>query len=231
MLKAIVFDMDDTLYPESAYVRSGFRAVADWAAEQYQWGADESYTVLTRLFDEGVRGDTFNRWLTAQGHTEPDVCAEECVRVYRTHQPTLTPYEDIPALLRELKPRYKVGLVSDGYLAVQQAKFKALALTEWFDAIVFSDQWGRDSWKPSPRPFVEVLSLLGVEGPEAVYIGDNPTKDFIGARQVGMKTLWYKPAEGVYADRQPPTEAHHPDLILTSYRDLLHTLEQLAPQL
>jgi putative hydrolase of the HAD superfamily len=231
MLKAVVFDMDDTLYPESAYVLSGFRAVADWAAEQYQWGAEDSYQDLARLFNEGVRGDTFNRWLTAQGHTMPEAGAEECVRVYRGHQPTLKPYEDIPELLRALKPRYKLGVVSDGYLTVQQAKFKALALTEWFDAVVFSDQWGQDAWKPSPRPFVEVLALLGVEGPDAVYIGDNPTKDFIGARQVGMKTLWYQPDGGVYADRQPPTEAHYPDQILTSYRDLLDTLEQFAFQL
>ncbi len=227
MIKAVVFDMDDTLYPESAYVRSGFRAVANWAADTYQWPADDSYTMLTTLFDQGVRGDTFNHWLAAYGHDTPDVVAE-CVRVYRDHQPTLTPYEDIPALLRDLKPLYKIGLVSDGFLMAQQAKFAALALVDWFDVLVFSDQWGRDAWKPSTRPFEEVLRLLGVTGPQAVYIGDNPTKDFFGARQVGMKTLWYRHEGGVYADKQPPTDAHHPDGILMSYQDLQHTLEQFA---
>lgn len=230
MLKAVVFDMDDTLYPESAYVRSGFRAVSDWAAERYQWDASESCTLLNTLFDQGVRGDTFNRWLAAHGQETPDSVAE-CVRVYRDHQPTITPYDDIPMLLKELKPHYKLGLVSDGYLTVQQAKFAALGLGEWFDAVVFSDQWGREFWKPSPRPFEDVLARLNVTASDAVYIGDNPTKDFIGARQLGMKTVWYRPEGGVYADKQPPTEAHHPDRILTSYQDLLNTLEQFAPQL
>lgn len=161
MLKVIIFDMDDTLYPESAYVHSGFHAVADWVAEQYQWDAEESYQILANLFNEGVRGDTFNRWLTIQGHAMPDVGAAECLRVYRGHQPTLTPYQGLPDLLRLLKPRYKLGLLGDGYLAVQQRKFKALGLTEWFDAVVFSDQWGREAWKPSSRPFIEVGLSLG----------------------------------------------------------------------
>src|SRR5687768_13557657 len=107
MLKAIIFDMDDTLYPESAYVLSGFRAVADWAAERYQWNVTESYQILANLFHEGVRGDTFNRWLTMQGHPMPEVGVEECVQVYREHQPTLTPYEGVPELLCSLKTYYK----------------------------------------------------------------------------------------------------------------------------
>jgi putative hydrolase of the HAD superfamily len=231
MLKAIIFDMDDTLYPETAYVFSGFRAVAEWGEQRCQWNAAESYQILSKLFHEGVRGDTFNRWLTIQGHPMPEVGAEECVRVYRNHQPTISLYEGVPDLLRTLKRCYKLGMLGDGYLAVQQKKFKALELAQWFDAVVFSDQWGRESWKPSTRPFIEMLALLGVEGSEAVYIGDNPTKDFIGARQVGMKTLWYQSADGLYVHREPPTKAHYPDQILTSYRDLFHTLEQFAFQL
>lgn len=226
MLKAIVFDMDDTLYPESAYVRSGFRAVADWAAGRYAWEAEASYAALNALFEAGVRGDTFNRWLAAQNADESMV--QDCLQVYRAHTPTLTPYDDIPLLLRALKPHYKLGLVSDGYLAVQQAKFAALALGEWFDAVVFSDQWGREHWKPSTRPFEAVLALLGVAAEEAVYIGDNPKKDFLGARQIGMKTLWYKPAAaGIYDAHTPPTPDHAAHLTLASYQDLMHTLQQL----
>lgn len=225
MLKAIVFDMDDTLYPESAYVRSGFRAVAAWAAGRYAWDAEASYGALNALFEQGVRGDTFNRWLAAQQAEESAV--QDCLQVYRAHAPTLTPYEEIPSLLAALRPQYKLGLVSDGYLAVQQAKFAALGLAAWFDAVVFSDQWGRDHWKPSPRPFQEVLALLGVDAPEAVYIGDNPRKDFYGARQVGMKTLWYRPAGGIYDAQTPPAPEYAADLTLATYADLMHTLDQL----
>ena len=69
--QAIVFDLDDTLYPERAYVLSGFRAVAAWAAGELGLPVTQGFAELRRLFDDGVRGDTFNRWLESHGF-QPD---------------------------------------------------------------------------------------------------------------------------------------------------------------
>ena len=61
--KAIIFDMDDTLYPERHYVLSGFRAVAKWFEANYGVSYETSGQTLISLFNKGIRGNTFNIWL------------------------------------------------------------------------------------------------------------------------------------------------------------------------
>ena len=56
-----------------------------------------------------------------------------------------------------------MGLLSDGYLEVQQNKFKALDLAVFFDAVLFTDELGRQYWKPHTRPFKVLLQRLGVK--------------------------------------------------------------------
>jgi len=118
-LRAVIFDLDDTLYPERDYVLSGFRAVAQWAQRELGVCYEEGYTRFERLYGEGVRGTTFNQWLREAGFPEEPWVAE-MVRVYRCHQPDIQPFECVPALLERLGQRYDLGLISDGYLQVQQ---------------------------------------------------------------------------------------------------------------
>lgn len=216
---AVIFDLDDTLYPERQYVLSGFRAVAAWAEAQLAIPAAEGFAELRQLFDCGVRGDTYNRWLAARGLLSETYVAE-MVRVYRQHPPTLTPFAEVPALVSALRKRYRLGLVSDGYLAVQQRKLAALGLVDHLDAAVFSDTWGRAAWKPSEQPFRAVLSQLGVDASRALYVADNPIKDFLGARRIGMGTVRVRWPEGEYAHLEPPTADHAADVTCASLSEL-----------
>lgn len=217
--QAAIFDLDDTLYPEHDYVLSGFRAVSAWAETHLGIPAVQGFMELKALLDAGVRGNTFDRWLAS--HQIPvNGAIQELVHIYRNHQPTLTPFPEVPALLASLKDTYRLGLLSDGYLEVQQRKLYALNLTHYFDAIVFSDEWGREAWKPSVKPFKEILARLGTEAGASIYVGDNPIKDFLGARQLGMFTIWVKRPEGFYTSKQPPTAKHAPDLTLESLVEL-----------
>lgn len=218
-LRAIVFDLDDTLYPEHTYVMSGFHAVATWIEAQVGIAQDESFSRLQCLYHSGVRGDTFNQWLEGIG-IAPTPWIPQLVKVYREHFPQITPYPEVMALLPELRQRFRVGLVSDGYLEVQQSKFRALGLDQYFDGVVFSDELGADAWKPSSRPFLLVLERLAVAGREAIYIADNPQKDFIGARKVGMRTVRIRRPDGVYAHLEPASPEFVPDIELTNLVDL-----------
>ena len=217
--QAVIFDLDDTLYPEREYVLSGFRAVAQWAAEHAGIHAGEGYAGLHALFEQGVRGDTFNRWAAMHGH-DPAVLVPAYVRVYREHQPALTPFDGIPELLVALRAHYRLGLLSDGYLDVQRRKLAGLQLAEYFDAIMFSDELGRAAWKPSPQPFEEVARRLGIAPSAAVYVADNPAKDFLGARRAGMASIWLHRPGGEYTSLAPATPDHMPDLTVTTLADL-----------
>ncbi|MDP9314587.1 MAG: HAD family hydrolase [Chloroflexota bacterium] len=217
--QAIVFDLDDTLYPECDYVLSGFKAVAAWAEVNLDIAAEQGFAQLQALFDQGVRGDTFNRWLDMHRLNSTTLIAR-LIKVYREHTPTITCFPEIQDMLAELHRSCKLGLVSDGYLDVQQRKFTALDVAHHFDAVVFSDQWGREFWKPHTRPFETVLSKLGVEGDDAVYVADNPSKDFLGARQLGMLTIWFKRHGGEYVRLSPPTPDYAPDTTVSTLDDL-----------
>jgi putative hydrolase of the HAD superfamily len=224
-LKAIIFDMDDTLYPEQAFVFSGFRAVAAWAETQWQIPANEGYARLLELFHAGARGDTFNRWLDGYGFPEVAQAVPQLVAVYREHEPEIELFPEVPAILARLKHRFRLGLISDGYLAVQQRKLAALQIAGIFESVIFSDQWGREAWKPAARPYEAALAQLCVSPEEAVYIADNPKKDFLGARQVGMWSIWLRQPEGEYSHLQPASIAHEPHITVQSWPELSEFFE------
>lgn len=219
--RGIVFDLDDTLYPERDYVLSGFRAVAAWASHHLGLPAEQGFSELRSLFERGVRGDTFDRWLGAHGLAP--YLAKQLVSVYREHQPVLVPFAGVADLLDALGEKHSLGLLTDGYLAVQRRKLAALDLAHHFDAAVFSDELGREAWKPSPEPYREILDRLGMASSEAVYVADNPLKDFLGARRVGMSTVRFRCAGGEYARLEPPTCEHAPDAEVSSIDELRQT--------
>jgi putative hydrolase of the HAD superfamily len=238
--RAIIFDLDDTLYAERDYVLSGFRAVARWAEAALGIPAAPGYAALERLFAQGVRGDTFNTWLAAhhaptgdgenkaESATHSASIVAQMVEVYREHTPQLAPFPEVPPLLERLATSYRLGLVSDGYLAVQQRKWAALGLERFFGAVVFSDELGREHWKPSPRPFEIVTARLGVPPEAAVYVADNPHKDFLGARRAGLGAVWLRRPDGEYTTHEPATPDHAPTVTIAELAELEPWLSELG---
>jgi putative hydrolase of the HAD superfamily len=226
--RAIVFDLDDTLYPERDYVLSGFRAVAAWAEPNLGILAEQGFAEMQALLDQGVRGEIFNRWLERHSLLDGGSVAH-LVELYRQHEPKISLFPEVTGLLSSLRTQYYLGLVTDGYREVQQRKLAALNLAGYFDAVVFADEWGLEAWKPSPVPFYAVLERLGHLSPaESVYVADNPTKDFLGARRVGMATVWVRRPTGFYANQEPADLEHQPDIRVTSLDELSPALRRLT---
>ena len=186
MIRAIAFDLDDTLYPEVQFVYSGYRAVSEAVRQQLGFEIDDD---LVALFEAGQRGDLFTPVL--QMHLGPveEAFIRQLIEVYRQHKPTLRPFPEVRKVLEELKPSYRLAIVSDGWLGVQDRKLQALQIRPYFDVVVFSDKWGRDCWKPHPYAYEECARLLSLNPTSMVYVGDNPTKDFIAPCMMGMKTI------------------------------------------
>jgi putative hydrolase of the HAD superfamily len=225
-LKAIVFDLDDTLYSERDFVLSGFQAVANWGSVNLGISQVIGYSTLSNLYHQGIRNNTFNKWLEIH-HVQPAGIVPKLLDVYRQHLPTISPFTESINLLKTIADSYKIGLVSDGYLAVQQRKWAALGLDSFFDAVVFSDSLGRANWKPSTAPFELVLAELKIAPAESVYIGDNPLKDFLGARQLGMYTIQVDHPESEYGQLQPPSSDHYPHFTIGSLTEVLTTIDKI----
>jgi len=199
MFRAVIFDLDDTLYPEMEYVKAAFRHTAAFLSVRYGLEKETvSEQMLENLLKNG-RGRIFNR-ISEQYHLNADI--SELVNIYRETEPVLHLYPDAEAVLLKLKEiNSSTGLITDGYAAVQRAKVKALHLENRIKSVIVTDELGMDEQgrrysKPSPFVFQRCLDELCCKPEDAVYIGDNPQKDFIGARQLGMKTIRVVREEG-----------------------------------
>lgn len=204
MAPLLVFDLDDTLYSESHYVLSGFRAVDAFLRQHH--ALPGFFEKAASLFDKGVRGNTFNLALQALGRADTPALIQTLLEVYRSHTPTLTLFSDAQWALQHFSSQHRLALLTDGFLVSQHQKVEALGLRRFFETMVFSDEWGREFWKPHRRPFEEVMRRLQARGENCVYIADNPKKDFIAPRQLGWDTIHILRPRGEYANVETTLE-------------------------
>lgn len=185
--RGVVLDLDDTLYLERDYVRSGFAAVGHHLAEISDVRADSVAAHLWNRFMSGERGRHFDELVASDPALRDRVSVAELVDVYRHHTPDIELLPGTRELLDELRSSGRpTGVISDGALASQSAKVQALGLGELVDGpVVLTDEWGRASWKPHPRAFLHVQQAWDLPPAEMVYVGDNPHKDFDAPRALG----------------------------------------------
>jgi len=217
-VSVIVFDLDDTLYPERAYVESGFAAVARAFADRLA----ASFDLLERMKALAASSDrrrVFNVVCAEARAPDPDGLAAEMVDTYRRHMPSITLFPDAAAALARLRGRYRLALISDGYLVSQNAKLDALGIRPIFEAVYLTDEWGREYWKPHPRAFEAVMQQFAVSAPACAYISDNPAKDFVAPNALGWRTIRILRPGGVYADATAPPGGE-PSVTIASLDDL-----------
>jgi putative hydrolase of the HAD superfamily len=193
----VVFDIDDTLYLERDYVRSGFAHVGAWVEEEF--GFAGFFERCWDAFCSGVRGRVFD--IALAGYRDADRgLVGRLVERYRSHAPTISLLPDADDALRRLAERYRLAALSDGPLVSQRAKVKALGLVGRLDPIVLTDDLGSGHGKPALDGFRLIEERLGSAGPACCYVGDNPLKDFQGPARLGWRTLRVRRPQGLHHD-------------------------------
>jgi putative hydrolase of the HAD superfamily len=188
-MKAILFDLDNTLYPEINFVKSGFKTVADYLGSTYNLDADSLFKQMLDILQRDGRGKVFDSLLYKLGlYVEEKV--KLLVYLYRTHRPGIYLYDDVLPTLNHLRGiGMRLGLVTDGMASVQRNKIVALSLESLFDVIICTEELSKECRKPSIEPYKIALDLLQVSPSEAVYVGDDPAKDFLGPNSMGILTI------------------------------------------
>jgi putative hydrolase of the HAD superfamily len=182
----LVFDLDDTLYEELSYVRSGLAAVADHAAGATGRDRATLLVLLEAALAEG-RSGVFDRAFERAGvHTARLV--RRCVGVYRTHTPAISLWPAAERCLQRFADHRRF-LVTDGVTSAQGRKVAALGLQPRFEKLFLTYRYGRRRSKPSPYCFERIRTLTGARACDIVYVADNPRKDFVGIRPLGFGTI------------------------------------------
>lgn len=218
MTPVVVFDLDDTLYLERDFVRSGFAAVGAWLAAHH--GVGDFETHAWGLFLAGRRGDVFDRTLPRLGLQPEAALIRSLVGVYREHQPQIRLEPATADLLSELSGRARLAVLTDGYHDTQRRKVAALALEAWCRPVVCTDQWGREHWKPSPRGFLHLQQAFEVPPEGCIYIGDNPAKDFRAPRALGWRTLRVRHPLGEHARADAASPLDQADATVTGLAEV-----------
>lgn len=188
-LDAVIFDLDDTLYSEKEYVRSGYRKVAE------HFGQPELAEQLWTVFKRG--GRAIDEVLEANGL---EVHKEEALRIYRFQEPEIHLYPGVAEMLDQIRRTKKVGIITDGRPEGQRAKLHALGIQ--VDKIIVTDELGGVGFrKPNEMAFRLMQEKFLIPFENMIYVGDNLQKDFIAPESLGMRSAYFKNPDGLYSRR------------------------------
>lgn len=190
--RIVIFDLDDTLYSEKEYVRSGYAEIAKNfkkidAMEEKLWTAFEN------------KEPAINYVLEQEGMLT-DEAVNFCLNIYRNHIPNITLYPEAKKLLALLKEKgIRLGMITDGRPEGQRAKIKALQISKYFEKIIITDELGGVQFrKPNTAAFEKMQDYFNVPYEAMVYVGDNFKKDFKAPNILGMDSVYFKNPEGLY---------------------------------
>ena len=190
MITTVVFDLDDTLYDEVAYCKSGFTSVSEFLADMPGFPpAERLFDALWKQFTGGNHIKTFNAALDELGIDYDGKLIRELIEVYRNHVPTIELPQESRDVLSQLSDKFTLALLTDGFLPAQRLKVQALGLEEYINCIIYTEQLGREFWKPSPVGFEKLMETLNVKAETMVYVADNEIKDFIAPNRLGFVTI------------------------------------------
>jgi putative hydrolase of the HAD superfamily len=190
-IKAVLFDLDDTLYDRYALVR---RVVADqYDVFQHELHSVEKDDFVGRVVQLDDCGYADRRALYATVVGEYGLAP---ALIERLMENFLTSYdekcelpEDTRLTLQTLRQNHmKLGVITNGGTERQRRKLDSLGVSSWFDVILISEMEGVR--KPDAEIFHRAVARCGVKTSEAMFVGDHPETDIAGALRAGLHAVW-----------------------------------------
>ncbi len=224
MIRAVVFDLDNTLVDFMAMKRQAVDAAITAMIDS---GLDLTFEKIRSHIDDIYREQgieyqkVFDQLLhESLGRLDHRILSSGIIAYRRAREAALRPYPHVTATLMQLVKRgVRLAVVSDAPAREAWLRLCYMNFHHIFDAVVTYDDTGER--KPSPKPFIAALELIGVKPDEAIMVGDWAERDMVGAKNVGMHTAFAQ-----YGDsfgNQNVTADH----ILTDISDILRIIERL----
>ena len=194
-IKAVIFDLDNTLMDftkmKSSAIEAAAEAMVDAGLPMTKQEAIETINRLykkfgieyQRIFDEVLR--------EVIGRVDPKILAAGVVAYRRIKEGYVEPYPHVVSTLLELKERgYRIGLISDAPAFQAWSRLAGMKMLNLFDFVLTFEDSGVH--KPDKLPFESAMGRLGLKAGEMMMVGDNPQRDVAGAKRLGMVAVLAK---------------------------------------
>ncbi|MCI6714315.1 MAG: HAD family hydrolase [Lachnospiraceae bacterium] len=203
MIKAVVFDLDNTLYAYDPLDQEAGQRVQDFTCrmlgiskdryqEAYQFGRAETKRKLGNVAASHNRLLYFQKTLEYMKVKPMPLSLQMYEMYWGTFLEKMQLFPGARSLIDSLCEKgIMIAVCTDLTAHIQHRKLIALGLSDDIFCLVTSEEAGRE--KPASEMFALCLEKLGLPAEEVCYIGDNYSKDIVGAKACGMKAIWFHP--------------------------------------
>ncbi|HCG5911214.1 TPA: HAD-IA family hydrolase [Vibrio parahaemolyticus] len=208
MLKAIFFDMDETLCGTSQADKSAGQKFATWIQQTYPQVSDpqaflqrylqgvykklnaEFPQLVALLPDENAFRCGLIQTILAENGIHIDAEQAQQAQHYfdSARMGAFTFFPGVKEMLTDLRKHYKLVVITNGPIFSQHPKLKATQMNEWVDHIIVGGEEPEE--KPAASIFQKALNLVDVKPEEALHIGDSLAADIAGANNIGILSVW-----------------------------------------
>lgn len=244
-IEGIIFDVNGTLidiHTDEGYEEI-YRAIAHFLSYQgiytHRWEVrDEYFRIMNEQrhvnnehhpeFDAVKLWREFLRRRVGSAHSiDPEKLQQmplflaELYRGVSLHRLQL--YPDVYNVLEELRFKFKLAVVSDAQSAWARPEMRAVGIEAFFNPIIISGDYGFR--KPDRRLFTEALSRMKISPERAIFVGNDIYHDVFGAKQLGMKTVFFSSNQG-----KKHMEGVEPDYIIYRFAELRAAIDFFLPR-
>ncbi len=212
-VRAICFDLDNTLWDVEPVLSRAERILADWLRSRYPkiplaFSAAETLELRAALLREQphrandftfLRRETLARMADATGYDR--AMAHDAFALWHAARNEVTPFAEVLSALERLKPRYRLATLSNG-----NADLAVIGMAHHFEVVLHAAALG--CAKPDARAYMALADALTLKPAEILFVGDEPLADVAGPRIAGMQTVWVNRAGVVWPDALPAADAN-----------------------
>jgi len=226
-IKAVFFDVDDTLYDSTLQAevarRNAIKAMIEAGLNLDEERAMKSLQRIVKKFGSNYQRH-FNELLKESKQGDGiRIIAAGMVAYHNTKMAHLVPFSDtVPSLLSLRDSGYKLGAITNGLAVKQWEKLIRLGIQHFFDVVIISEEVGRN--KPDREMFELAAKRIGCKPKESAMVGDRIDRDISGANKAGMLTVQI--LKGKHQENIPKKPEEEPDYVISELRDVLEVLEK-----